>query len=131
MQTSLANSDIRLSLQATPSPAVSRTPPSPAVPLRRVDVILSNPIAQSLDTPSTLPPLSRAMASLLVQPPEARKKLVLDDIWRNLPSSKPTLDWLVANYFTNTDWAWKRELFPSSFSACLSLVQKSDDLWLS
>lgn len=54
------------------------------------------------------------MASLLVPPIDARRKLVLDDIWRSLPSSKPVLDWLVSHYFTRVDWAWHRAFLLST-----------------
>ena len=49
------------------------------------------------------------MASLLVTPLASRRKLVLDDVWESIPSSKPYLDWLVSNYYARADWGWHRE----------------------
>lgn len=55
------------------------------------------------------PSMSPAMRSLLVPPPEPRRKLVLDDVWNSLPQSKLLLDYLVQAYFSRVDWAWHCE----------------------
>lgn len=53
--------------------------------------------------------MSQAAASLIVPSSEPRRKLVLADIWRSVPTSKPVLDWLVLNYFARCDWGWHRQ----------------------
>lgn len=49
------------------------------------------------------------MKSLLVAPPEPRRKLVLDDIWKSLPQNKHMMSLLVETYFQQVHWAWSRE----------------------
>ena len=67
------------------------------------------------------PPMSQAASSLIVPSSEPRRKLVLADIWRSVPTSKPVLDWLVMNYFARCDWGWHRE------SSLLVIMSMSDD----
>lgn len=84
------------------------------------------------------PTMSAAMRSLLVPPPEPRRKLVLDDIWNSLPQSKLLLDYLVQAYFSRADWAWHLHHSPSfmaEYEAFGELVQQGrrdlvDPLWV-
>lgn len=51
---------------------------------------------------------SRALDSLVVPAIDSRRKLVLDDIYANLPQRKSVSDWMLRNYFERVDWAWHR-----------------------
>ncbi|SCV71971.1 BQ2448_4665 [Microbotryum intermedium] len=82
--------------------------------------------------------LSRATESLLVPLAEGARRMMLDSIWRTVPSSKQFVDWLVHNYFANYDWSWHLHhipLFQAEYEAFQSLCQQErrdeiDPLWL-
>ncbi|KAM0754833.1 hypothetical protein T439DRAFT_297225 [Meredithblackwellia eburnea MCA 4105] len=121
----------RVGSRARKSSGLVQTPPVAATPTPPTTL-------PSLTTELTMPPASRAMASLLVPAVDKRRKLVMDEIWRSIPSSKPVLDWLLSNYFSRADWGWHlhhKPTFMAEYDAFTDLViqgrrDEIDPLWL-
>ncbi|KAK4704424.1 hypothetical protein P7C70_g1786, partial [Phenoliferia sp. Uapishka_3] len=96
------------------------------------------PIISHIPAALAMPPASRAMASLLVAPLVSRRRLVFDDVWESIPSSKPLLDFLVRNYYTRADWGWHvqhKPTFMAEYDGFTDLVKQGrkdeiDPLWL-
>ncbi|BGP32255.1 hypothetical protein JCM10296v2_004036 [Rhodotorula toruloides] len=81
---------------------------------------------------------SRALESLIVPAIDSRRKLVLDDIYANLPQRKSVSDWMLRNYFERVDWAWHlhhKPTFLAEYDAFCLLRSEGrqaeiDPLWL-
>ncbi|GAA6051731.1 hypothetical protein JCM3770_002704 [Rhodotorula araucariae] len=135
----------RSNKNARPAPAArvsqERTPIlAPAAPLPAKSTAVPR---ASLPPPAQQPQpvddlAARAMASLLVPPIDARRQLVLDDIYASLPQRKSEIDWMLRNYFERVDWAWHLHHKPTFFAEydafCVLRTQNRlseiDPLWL-
>lgn len=102
----------RLSQERTPGPSLPLPPPTPALPLPPPTILTAPapaPNALVSSSPEALEDVpSRAMASLVVPSIDARRRLVLEDIYASLPQRKSEIDWMLRNYFERVDWAWHR-----------------------
>ncbi|BGO91559.1 hypothetical protein NBRC10512_003219 [Rhodotorula toruloides] len=103
--------------------------------------ILSGSGAMHLSPSSTISNAdlaSRALDSLVVPAIDSRRKLVLDDIYANLPQRKSVSDWMLRNYFERVDWAWHlhhKPTFLAEYDAFCLLRSEGrqaeiDPLWL-
>ncbi|BGP48283.1 hypothetical protein JCM10450v2_004155 [Rhodotorula kratochvilovae] len=127
----------RVSQERTPVLAPAPPLPSSSTPGAAPRAILPPPPPQpQSQPPEDLP--SRAMASLLVPAIDARRQLVLDDIYASLPQRKSEIDWMLRNYFERVDWAWHlhhKPTFLAEYDAFCVLrsqnrLSEIDPLWL-